>query len=121
MASRYKARLASGEWVGPEAFNAGPMINNADLPRLATAARSPEEMARVVSAQSVEAGTDWIKLVHRPHGKNGPPVGLFEHLLVDLIQDVPYRAGGGVDHLSKHRQAVISSSRRRGLLDLLAE
>lgn len=60
-AARYKRRLADGELVGPESFNAGPVINNADLPGLATAARSPEEMARVVSAQ-VEAGADWIKL-----------------------------------------------------------
>jgi imidazolonepropionase-like amidohydrolase len=60
-AARYKARLAAGDWVGPQSFDAGPVINNADLTGLATAARSPEEMDRVVGAQ-VEAGADWIKL-----------------------------------------------------------
>ena len=60
-AARYKARLTAGELTGPESFNAGPVIHNADLPGLATAARNPEDMARVVSAQ-VEAGADWIKL-----------------------------------------------------------
>lgn len=60
-AARYEARLAAGERVGPETFNAGPVINNADLPGLAVAARTPDEMERVVRAQ-VEAGADWIKL-----------------------------------------------------------
>lgn len=60
-AGRYKARLAAGGLVGPETFNAGPVINNADLPGLATAARTHDEMERVVKAQ-VEAGADWIKL-----------------------------------------------------------
>ena len=60
-AARYKARLAAGELVGPETFNAGPVINNADLPGLAMAARNPEEMERVVKAQ-VDDGADWIKL-----------------------------------------------------------
>lgn len=60
-AARYKQRLANGEMVGPESFDAGPVINNAGLPGLATAAHSAEEMAQVVGAQ-VEAGADWIKL-----------------------------------------------------------
>lgn len=60
-ASRYKTRLAAGELVGPEAFNAGPVINNADLAGLSTAAHSAEAMEQVVRAQ-VEAGADWIKL-----------------------------------------------------------
>ncbi len=60
-AARYEARLAAGELIGPESFNAGPVINNADLPGLATAARNAEDMERVVGAQ-VEAGADWIKL-----------------------------------------------------------
>ncbi|MCK9487947.1 MAG: amidohydrolase family protein [Xanthomonadales bacterium] len=60
-AGRYKARLAAGELVGPESFHAGPVINNAELPGLATAARSAEDMERVVRAQ-VQAGADWIKL-----------------------------------------------------------
>ena len=60
-AARYESRLADGELVGPEAFNAGPVINNAELPGLATAARMPEDMQAVVRAQ-VEAGADWIKL-----------------------------------------------------------
>lgn len=60
-AARYKARLATGEVVGPESFDAGPVIHNAALPGLATAARSAEDMERVVRAQ-VDAGADWIKL-----------------------------------------------------------
>ncbi|MEZ0471499.1 amidohydrolase family protein [Luteimonas salinilitoris] len=60
-AGRYEARLAGGELVGPETFNAGPVINNADLPGLATAVGNADEMERVVRAQ-VEAGADWIKL-----------------------------------------------------------
>ncbi|OHE84662.1 MAG: hypothetical protein A2190_10175 [Lysobacterales bacterium RIFOXYA1_FULL_69_10] len=60
-AARYESRLAAGELVGPEAFNAGPVINNAELPGLAAAARTPEDMQAVVQAQ-VEAGADWIKL-----------------------------------------------------------
>ena len=47
-AARYESRLADGELVGPEAFNAGPVINNAELPGLATAARTPEDMQAVV-------------------------------------------------------------------------
>lgn len=60
-AARYKKALAAGELLGPEAFNAGPVINNADLPGLAVAARSDEEMEQIVRTQ-VEAGADWIKL-----------------------------------------------------------
>ena len=60
-ATRYKARLAAGELTGPEAFNAGPVINNVDLPGLSTAARNAEAMQRVVQALA-EAGADWIKL-----------------------------------------------------------
>ncbi|AOH35777.1 amidohydrolase family protein [Luteimonas sp. JM171] len=60
-AARYEARLAKGELVGPESFNAGPVINNAELPGLATVARNAEEVEQVVHAQ-VEAGADWIKL-----------------------------------------------------------
>jgi imidazolonepropionase-like amidohydrolase len=60
-AARYKARLANGELRGPESFDAGPVINSADLPGLATAARNAEEMEQVVRAQ-VDAGADWIKL-----------------------------------------------------------
>ena len=60
-ASRYDARLTAGELVGPESFDAGPVINNADLPGLATAARNADDMQQVVRAQ-VDAGADWIKL-----------------------------------------------------------
>ncbi|RNF86229.1 amidohydrolase family protein [Montanilutibacter psychrotolerans] len=60
-ASRFKARVADGSLVGPETFNAGPVINNADLPGVAIAARTADEMERAVREQ-VEAGADWIKL-----------------------------------------------------------
>lgn len=60
-AARYEAGRARGTLVGPEAFDAGPVINNAELRGLAVAARDAQEMERVVAAQ-VEAGADWIKL-----------------------------------------------------------
>lgn len=60
-AARYESRRAAGDVTGPETFNAGPVIHDADLAGLATAARSSEEMARVVDAQ-VKAGAHWIKL-----------------------------------------------------------
>ncbi len=60
-AARYKARRAAGELTGPESFDAGPVINTAELPGLAEAARSPADITRVVDAQVV-AGADWIKL-----------------------------------------------------------
>lgn len=60
-AGRYDTRLAAGELIGPESFNAGPVINNAALPGLATAARDAAEMEQVVDAQ-IAAGADWIKL-----------------------------------------------------------
>lgn len=60
-AARYEARLSSGELIGPEAFNAGAVINNAELPGLSSAVHNPADMERVVREQ-VEAGADWIKL-----------------------------------------------------------
>src|SRR5690606_30973488 len=60
-AARYKAQLAAGELVGPEAFNAGELLNNADVTGLSTTVATPEDVQRVVDAQ-VEAGADWIKL-----------------------------------------------------------
>ena len=39
-AGRDQARRAAGERVGPESFDAGLVINNTDLPGLATAART---------------------------------------------------------------------------------
>lgn len=60
-AARYKARRARGELIGPESFDAGPVINTTDLPGLATGVRTVEDMRRVVDDQ-VAAGADWIKL-----------------------------------------------------------
>lgn len=60
-AARYDARLAAGELVGPESFDAGPIINNVELPGLATAVRATADIEQAVRAQ-VEAGADWIKL-----------------------------------------------------------
>ncbi|MFD1041807.1 amidohydrolase family protein [Pseudoxanthomonas kaohsiungensis] len=60
-AARYRDALALGALTGPEAFDAGPVINNAELPGLAVAVHDAQEMERVVEAQ-VEAGADWIKL-----------------------------------------------------------
>lgn len=60
-AARYKARLSRGDMIGPESFDAGPVINDADLPGLATAVASVDDIERVVKAQ-VDAGADWIKL-----------------------------------------------------------
>lgn len=60
-AMRYRARLAKGAVTGPESFDAGTVINDADLPGLATGAATVDDVQRVVAAQ-VEAGADWIKL-----------------------------------------------------------
>lgn len=60
-ASRYKARRATGAVIGPESFDAGPVINNADLPGLATRAGDTAQIREVVAAQ-VARGADWIKL-----------------------------------------------------------
>jgi imidazolonepropionase-like amidohydrolase len=60
-AARYRARRDAGEVTGPESFDAGPVINDADLPGLATGVATPEDVRRVVAAQ-VSAGASWIKL-----------------------------------------------------------
>lgn len=60
-AARYKSRLEAGELIGPESFDAGPVINDADIPGLAKGVRTEDEIRAVVAAQ-VEAGADWIKL-----------------------------------------------------------
>ncbi len=60
-ATRYKQKRASGEWIGPESFDAGPVINNADIEGLSVTVRTPDEM-RTMVADQVAAGADWIKL-----------------------------------------------------------
>lgn len=60
-AARYEARRSDGALVGPESFDAGPVLNDADVPGLATAVRTADDVRRVVAGQ-VEAGADWIKL-----------------------------------------------------------
>ena len=60
-AARYKARLAAGELIGPQSFDAGPVINSADLRGLATGAASVADIQRIVAEQVAE-GADWIKL-----------------------------------------------------------
>lgn len=85
-ATRYEARLSAGDLIGPETFNAGPVINNTDLPGLATAARNVEEMEQVVGAQ-VEAGADWIKL--------------YTGLSPELLQ-------AGIDAAHRHRRPAVA-------------
>ncbi|AWV06200.1 amidohydrolase family protein [Marilutibacter maris] len=60
-AARYREALDGGRLTGPESFDAGPVINNAAVRGLATAASDPDEVRQVVADQ-VEAGADWIKL-----------------------------------------------------------
>lgn len=60
-AARYRARRGEGGLIGPESFDAGPVINDADLPGLATGVADVDEVRAVVAAQ-VAAGADWIKL-----------------------------------------------------------
>jgi imidazolonepropionase-like amidohydrolase len=60
-AGRYRARRAAGELVGPESFDAGAVLNDAELVGLAIAVDSVEAVQRAVRAQ-VDAGADWIKL-----------------------------------------------------------
>lgn len=63
-AARYRARRAAAAITGPESFDAGTVINDVDLPGLATGVATPEDMRRAVAAQ-VDAGADWIKLYTR--------------------------------------------------------
>lgn len=97
-AARYKARWAAGERVGPEAFNAGPVINNADLPGLAIGVRTPEDMERVIGAQ-VQAGADWIKLY----------TGLSPTLLK-----------AGIDAAHRHKRPAVAHLDRIAWTDALA-
>lgn len=97
-AGRYKARRAAGELVGPESFDAGPVINSTDLPGLATSARSAEEMEEVVRAQ-VDAGADWIKLY----------TGLSPELLK-----------AGIDAAHRHGRPAVAHLERIGWPDALA-
>jgi len=60
-AARYKARRAAGEVIGPESFDAGKVIHNAEFAGLAVVVRNADDVRRVVADQ-VAAGADWIKL-----------------------------------------------------------
>lgn len=60
-ALRYRARRAAGKVTGPESFDAGTVINDADLPGLGTRVATVADVQHVVAAQ-VAAGADWIKL-----------------------------------------------------------
>ncbi|KLJ01005.1 amidohydrolase family protein [Luteimonas sp. FCS-9] len=60
-AARYRTRRADGALTGPESFDAGPVLNDTDVPGLATGVATADDVRRVVAAQ-VDAGADWIKL-----------------------------------------------------------
>lgn len=60
-AARYRQKRISGEWIGPESFDAGPVINNVDIEGLSVAVHTPEEMRKTVDDQ-VAQGAHWIKL-----------------------------------------------------------
>ena len=90
---------AAGELVGPESFDAGPVINSTDLPGLATSARSAEEMEEVVRAQ-VDAGADWIKLY----------TGLSPELLK-----------AGIDAAHRHGRPAVAHLERIGWPDKFVE
>lgn len=60
-AARYQAKRDSGEWIGPESFDAGPLIDEAEIEGLSVVARTPDEVRKTVAAQ-VAQGADWIKL-----------------------------------------------------------
>ncbi|GHE32961.1 amidohydrolase family protein [Vulcaniibacterium thermophilum] len=60
-AARYATWRSQSDAVGPESFDAGPVIHNAPIEGLSVAVRTPEEMREVVAGQ-VAQGADWIKL-----------------------------------------------------------
>ncbi len=60
-AARYKMRHVRGELIGPESFDAGKVINNADMRGLAAGVTTPDEIRSQVADQAA-AGADWIKL-----------------------------------------------------------
>jgi len=80
-AGRYERRRSGAGFVGPESFNAGPVINNAAIAGLAEVASSRQELEALIDAQ-VADGADWIKLY----------TGLSEALL-DAAVDAAERHG----------------------------
>lgn len=90
-AARYEQRRRAGALVGPQSFNAGPVLNTAELPGLATKVTSADEIRAAVK-QQVEDGADWIKLytgldaqllragIEAAHAHDRPAVGHLDHV-----------------------------------------
>ena len=60
-AARYRTARAAGRLIGPQSFDAGPVINNVEIEGLSVTAQTADEVQHLVAAQ-VAAGADWIKL-----------------------------------------------------------
>jgi imidazolonepropionase-like amidohydrolase len=60
-AAHYEAERAAGRLVGPESFDAGPVIDASAVPGIAEQVRTEAEMRATVDRQ-VDAGAEWIKL-----------------------------------------------------------
>jgi imidazolonepropionase-like amidohydrolase len=90
-AARYEQRRRDGSLIGPHSFNAGPVLNTAELPGLATRVTTPEQIRAAVTKQ-VEDGADWIKLytgldaellaagIEAAHAHGRPAVGHLDHV-----------------------------------------
>ena len=90
-AARYEQRRREGALIGPESFNAGTVLNNVELPGLATKVTTPDEVRRAVE-QQVAGGADWIKLytgldaellragIEAAHAQGRPAVGHLDHV-----------------------------------------
>jgi len=60
-AARYSKRLQNGAVIGPESFDAGMILHNAEIRNLTAVVHNKAEVSQAVAAQ-VAQGADWIKL-----------------------------------------------------------
>lgn len=119
-AARYEQRRRDGSLIGPQSFNAGPVLNTAELPGLATQVTTPEQI-RTAVAQQVEAGADWIKLytgldaellqagIEAAHAHGRPTVA---HLEQVSWPDALELGLDGIVHLMPISEALLDETQR---------
>lgn len=129
-AARYRARRAAGRVIGPESFDAGPVINDAAIGGLSVAVAGPDDVRREVAAQ-VEAGAAWIKLytglspallaagVDAAHAHGRPAIGHLEDVawtdaLAMGLDAIVHLMPISPDLLAPEQRAAYLADRRRG-------
>ncbi len=60
-AKRYQQRLSRGDVIGPESFDAGMILHNAEIRNLTAVVHNTEDINQAVAAQAAQ-GAEWIKL-----------------------------------------------------------